>query len=712
MRKKNEEDYLDDEFEYSNKSHKKRTKKAFRKKEYKKRKSPIKHFFTKLFIFFLLIIILSFALYLGFKGYVFKTLCSQMFKNSPSIIYDSNKKIIAKIGAERNRDNVNYDDLPKNLINAYISIEDKRYFKHFGIDIKRTGGAIFSYIIHRGNSSFGGSTITQQLVKNLTGNAENTASRKLKEWFYSLILNFSYSKEEILEAYFNIIYTGPSIYGVKEAALYYFDKDISELNLEECAFLAGVNNSPNSYNPFSDKDRTEKICKRTKTVLYQMLEQNYITKDEYDNSISSVENGLNFKQGNIEYDQTLSSYHSDAVINEVISDLQKKYFISNDFATNYYSLAGTNIYSTVNKEIQSILENELKNSKYILQSKNSDDTSQAAIIVIDPSSGNVVGCVGGLGEKKNYRSFNRVTQMKRQTGSAMKPIAVLAPSIDKKMITNVSIISDEPTTFIDYNNKEYKPIDYDPYRGSITLRQAVETSQNIPFVKIMENLTPQVSIKYLRKMGISSLNDNDVNLSLALGGLDVGISPLEFAGAYNTIANDGIYIEPTFYSKIDSSSGDLFMKSKQRKRKVFSKDVACVLKHLLIEPVKGEKGTATYCSIDGIDVAAKTGTTNENYDRWLCGFTPYYTSVCWYGFDTNESIEFGGKNPAGLIWSSVMNKIHANLPTKKFELTNNVETAIVCYDSGKLATPNCKNTYKEYFLSGTKPEKCTIHSNN
>ena len=324
-------------------------------------------------------------------------------------------------------------------------------------------------------------------------------------------------------------------------------------------------------------------------------------------------------------------------------------------------------------------------------------------------AGNVVGCVGGLGDKKNSRSFNRVTQMKRQTGSAMKPIAVLVPAIAKKLVTNVTIISDEPATFIDYNNKEYTPIDYDPYRGSITLRQAVETSQNIPFVKIMENLTPQVSVKYLKKMGITSLNDNDINLSLALGGLDIGISPLEFAGAYNTIANDGVYIEPTFYSKVDSNSGQLFMNSKQKQRRVFSKDVACVIKQLLTEPVKGEKGTATYCSLGEMDVAAKTGTTNENYDRWLCGFTTYYTSVCWYGFDINESIEYGGKNPAGLIWASAMKKIHSNLPNSKFELTSGVETAFVCEDTGKLATPNCKNKYKEYFLSGTKPEQCSIH---
>lgn len=316
---------------------------------------------------------------------------------------------------------------------------------------------------------------------------------------------------------------------------------------------------------------------------------------------------------------------------------------------------------------------------------------------------------GGLGKKTSSRCFNRATQMKRQTGSAMKPIAVLAPSLQQKIITNSTIIKDEPTTFIDYNNKPYSPIDYDSPKGSITLRQAVESSQNIPFVKIMEELTPEVSIKYLEKMGITSLNEKDVNLSLALGGLDEGISPLEFAGAYACLANDGIYIEPTFYTKIVSNSGNTILESTQKTRRVISKDVSFLLKDLLTEPVQGSSGTATYCSIPNISVAAKTGTTNENYDRWLCGFTPYYTAVCWYGFDTNETINYGGKNPAGLIWSSIMTKIHSDLPSAKFEITNGVVKQTICKDSGLVATSNCKNTYTEYFLKGTVPLICNIH---
>ena len=471
----------------------------------------------KIFLTFLLLALIAIFCFLAFKAYTFKTLASEMFNNSPSSILDSNKNVIAQIGIERTRENIGFDSIPNQLVNAYISIEDQRYFKHHGVDIKRTGGAIISYIVHRGSSSFGGSTITQQLVKNLTSDDSNSIFRKVKEWYYSTILNFSFSKEKVLEAYLNIIYTGPSIYGVQEASHYYFNKDVSNLSLAECAFLAGLNKSPNSYNPFTDTDRAEKISKRIKTVLKKMLDLKYISEEEYNNAIVEVDSGLKFNKGDIQKNTISYSYHVDALINEVISDLANKYHISRDFASNYFYTAGVSIYSAENREIQKTLESEFKNKKYILQSSNGSDSSQAAMIIIDHSTGQVIACIGGLGEKTSSRSFNRATQMKRQTGSAMKPVAVLVPAISKKIITNVTVLSDEPTTFTDYNGKPYSPIDYDPYKGSITLRQAVESSQNIPFVKIMEKLTPQVSIRFLKKMGITTLNDNDVNLALSLG---------------------------------------------------------------------------------------------------------------------------------------------------------------------------------------------------
>lgn len=679
-------------------------------KKAKKQSKSMKSYFIKFIFSALILIFIVSIVFFAYKAYIFQTLTKEMFKNTPSTVYDTNKNVIAQIGSERNRENVSFSDIPKQLVNSYIAIEDQRFYKHHGVDVKRTGAAILSYIVHRGSSSFGGSTITQQLAKNLTGDDSNSITRKVKEWFYAWTLEFSFSKEEILEAYFNIIYTGPNIYGIQEAAHYYFNIDLQNLSLAQCAFLAGINNAPNSYNPFSDTDRTEKITNRTKTVLQKMLELDYITQEEYDTAIQEVENGLSFQKGEINNSSSVYSYHTDGLINEIISDLANRKYISQDFATNYFYLSGSSIYSTQNSNIQKVVEKESTNKKYLLSSSNGEDTSQAAIVILDQSTGYVVSCTGGLGEKSTSRCFNRATQMKRQTGSSMKPIAVLAPAIEKKLITNVTVFADEPTTFTDYNGKPYSPVNYDGYKGSITLRQAVESSQNIPFVKIMEQLTAQVSISYLEKMGITTLNENDVNLALALGGLDEGISPLEFAGAYATIANNGIYIEPTFYTKIDTDSGHTILKSKQKKRRVIAKDTSCILKQLLTEPVTGSNGTATYCAISGMDVAAKTGTTNENYDRWLCGFTSYYTAVCWYGFDKNESINYGGKNPAGLMWSSVMKEIHSGLPNKKFEMSSGVITATICKNSGKVANSSCPHTFTEYFLKGTVPEICTQHS--
>lgn len=498
-------------------------------------------------------------------------------------------------------------------------------------------------------------------------------------------------------------------------SIYYFSKDISELNLIECAFLAGINNSPNSYNPFSEKNNSEKIKTRTQTVLYKMLELKYIDKTEYDNAILELEKGLIFKKGKFADTQknNIYSYHTDALINQIINDISNKKNISNSFATNYIEMAGLKIYSTQNSNIQKEIETEFSKSKYILKSqKDSSVTVQAAMIILDHSNGHVLGCVGGLGQKNTSRGLNRATQSKRQIGSAGKPLSVLIPALDKKIITPSSIYIDEPTLFDDGTPDGYSPTNYNNYQGNITVRTAVESSQNIPFVKIMEQVTPKTSISYMKKMGITSLTNVDDNLNLALGGLDKGISPLEMAAAYGTIANNGIYIEPTFYSKIENSFGKIIIKPKQTTKKIISKEVAFLVQSLLTQPVTGYNGTAKYCKINGIDVAAKTGTTNEDYDRWLCGFTPYYTATTWFGFDLNETINFNNKNPSGQIWSTVMKNIHSSLESKKFDIPSKIQTEIICPITGNIATDICKNSYTEYYLQGTAPTQyCTDHSN-
>ena len=664
-----------------------------------------KAFIKKVNALFVLVY-LVFSIYRISAYFSWKNIVLQMMNNEPSIIVDSSGNIIEKLGAERNKNNVKLSQVPDNLKNAYIDIEDERFYKHKGVDIKRTTAAIGSYVIHAGKSSFGGSTITQQLVKNLTGNDDNSISRKIEEWVKAEELESFCSKDEILETYFNIIYVAPNTYGVDMGAKYYFNKSVSDLDLAECAFLAGINNSPNSYNPFNEKDNSEKIKKRTKVVLAKMHELKHINDSDYNNAVQEVENGLNFQKGDIQSESNgIYSYHADAVVSEVISDISEKKKMSTKFATNYVYMSGLKIYSTEDKEIQQELEEEYNKSKYVLTS-NDGQTSQSAMVIIDHTTGYVVGCVGGLGEKKSARGFNRATQAVRQTGSAIKPIAVLAPGIDKKTFTASTMYNDEPTTFNDGSESGYSPTDNDEYIGEITVRRAVESSQNIPFVKMMEAIGPSNSVKYLKKMGITSLTDKDETLSLALGGLDKGITPLEMAGAYATIANDGQYIEPTFYTKIETAKGKNLMKLKQKKTKVFSKEVAYVLKELLKQPVEGSSGTAKLCKIDGMDVSAKTGTTNDNYDKWLCGFTTYYTAVTWYGYDQNETVSYKGKSPAVQLWSAVMKNVHANLSKTTFSMPGSIKQAKICAKTGMAATSKCEDVYTEYFLSGTVPSEC------
>lgn len=325
----------------------------------------------------------------------------------------------------------------------------------------------------------------------------------------------------------------------------------------------------------------------------------------------------------------------------------------------------------------------------------------------------LLGVFGGLGKKTTSRGFNRATQGIRQTGSASKPLTVLVPGIDKKLFTASTIFDDTKTTFLDKKKENYSPTNNANYLGKITVRRALESSQNIPFVEMMEKITPATSIKYLEKMGVTTLTEEDSNLALALGGLEKGVSPLEMAGAYSSIANDGVYIEPIFYTKIAHSNGKTLVTKKQKRQKVISNSVAYIIKNLLTSPVTGSHGTATNCSISGMDVAAKTGTTDDDYDRWLCGFTNYYTAVTWYGFDFNENIDFAGnQNPASVLWSNVMSSIHKKLDKSKFQKPNNVLSATICSSSGELANGNCPDTYTEYYLKGTLPSTCKEHNSS
>ena len=634
--------------------------------------------------------------------------------SSNSIILDKDGNKLAELSGDDNRKIIKLDQMPQDLKDAYVSIEDERFYNHNGIDFKRTGGAIFKYAISRGNASFGGSTITQQLVKNITQEKDRSGiagiMRKVKEWAKAYQIERMISKDQILELYLNIIFVGgnKSNLGVEVGSEYYFNKPASELSLAECAFLAGINHSPNKYNPYGETDHTELIKNRTKTVLNKMKQLGKIEQAEYDEAVKQVDEGLKFEQSQAL--GTMYSYHTDATIAQVIEDVAKEKEISKSLATTYVYSSGLTIYSTQDTALQEKMNEVMvdDSGSYSRKSKLVDGaTSQAAMVIIDNETGYVAGVVGGLGEKTESRGLNRATQSPRQTGSSIKPLTSLIPAINEGVITAATIYDDTRSEFL---NGTYNPKDYNTPKGLISIRSAVTTSQNIPFVKVVSEITPAKSIEYLEKMGVTSINhEKDGLAALSIGGFTNGITPLEMAGCYATIENDGVYRRPMFYSKVTDANGNTILEGKQTTEQVFSEQAAYVIKNILQSVVKS--GTATYCAISGMDVAAKTGTTNSNYDKWLCGFTNYYTAACWYGFDKNEEVT-GSNNVAGRIWDAVMTKVHSGLESSRFEKPSGIVSATICRASGKRATSSCTDTYSEIFVEGTVPGECDAHSNS
>ncbi len=483
--------------------------------------------------------------------------------------------------------------------------------------------------------------------------------------------------------------------------------------------MAGINHSPSAYNPFDGSDNSEDIKNRTLTVLAKMQELGYVeSQEEYDAAVAKVEAGLPFSKGDVGTGSSYS-YHTDAVLEQVINQVMEEKNITRQLAENYVYSSGLTIYSTVDATIQARIEEETAKEKYIKSGREKDANgnllntqTQAAFVIIDHKTGNVVGVSGGLGEKTEARSLNRATQTTRQPGSSIKPIADISPALEEGIITAATVYDDKLTEFA---NGTYKPKnENDDYDGLQNIRYIIAKSKNVPEVKIMTELTPTKSIEYLRNYGISTLvtsdedeSHNDETLALAIGGITNGISPLEMAAAYAAIANNGVYIEPTFYTKVVDSSGNTVLTPNQETRRVISEQNAYITKSILQEPVKS--GTATYCAISGMDVAAKTGTTDNNYDRWLCGFTPYYSAACWFGYDNQEEVIWSGTNPAGQIWDAIMTDVHSGLASATFEKPSGIVEQTVCRTTGCLATSACTNTYKEIFTQDNLPEQCEGH---
>lgn len=695
-----------------------------KKKKSKNKKNKILKVLLKMFLFAILLGILVMAgLFIGLY-YSIANGAGALSKEDyeinkfTTIIYDKNGDEYTRISGGENRTYATLDQISPYLPKAFISIEDERFETHFGIDVKRTAGATVKYALSKvgiGSSSYGGSTITQQVVKKVTGEEDRTATRKIKEIIRAIQLEKQLSKNQIIELYMNLIYLGEGAYGVQTAAHTYFDKDASELTIAECALIAGLAQAPEGKNPYN---YPEKAKARQELVLLKMHELGYITDEQYTEALNQE---LVYTKGTLELVSS-NSYFVDAVIENVIADLQETKGVTRVMAEKMIYNDGLKIYTTVDPDIQATMEKVFADDSYF-QHKNGeyDEDLQAAMVVIDYKKGNVVGLVGGAGEKTRLRGLNRATQITRAPGSNIKPLAVYGAGLENGTLTAATVFDDVPVAY-KIGNTVWSPNNYDSrYRGLSNIRKGIEISMNIVAVKAfyqVNAIDSDYSYEFLKNLGITTLTSNDrYPAALSLGGLTNGVSPLELAAAYGTIANSGIYIEPKLYTKVINRTGETILENKSEVRDVMSKENAFILTDMMTEVTTGSEGTALSAKIKNIDTAGKTGTTSDTKDRWFTAYTPYYVGSVWVGYDVQKELSTKG-NPSAKLWKAVMEEVHKDLAPAKFEKPDGVVEVEVCMDSGLLPTEACRNdkrgsrVYTEYFNSknGTIPtEYCSTH---
>lgn len=603
-------------------------------------------------------------------------------------------------------------NIPENLKLAFIAVEDKTFREHKGVNWKRTFSAFMNLFFKFYSSNQGGSTITQQLVKNLTMDNESGglegANRKIREIMRARELEEHYSKDTILECYLNTIAMGGGMYGVEVASNYYFDKSAKDLTLEECAALASIAKAPEDYRP--DK-QPEANKERRRTVLNLMLEQGLITEKEhkkaYDANLKIAANKENLNEVEI------NSYFVDLLIEDVVKDLMAKYDYTESEAYNAFYTSGYKVYATVIPKIQDKLDETFTSSKYKI--KNSDgDYLQASMTVMD-YKGHVVGMVGGLGEKKKNLAFNRATSAVRQPGSTMKPMSAYAPAIENNIITYSTIVNDKETYY-----GKWKPNNWysDKYRGHITIEYALRISANTIPTMLVDQLTTQSSYNFLtQNLGLKHLTKEDINYSpLGMGGTNGGVTTLEEAAAYATFGNGGIYYEPVTYYKVTDQNDNTILTKESKYKVAMSASTSSVMNKLLQNVVYGSEGTGAGMgsTVPNMKIFAKTGTSNENSNSWFTGGTPYFVASTWCGFDEYKPLTSSQAYNSKLLWREVMSVAHKGLKAKSFKFTDAVSKKY-CTTSGLLATPNCPSTATGWYRNGKNPEDkyippmCTIH---
>ena len=593
-----------------------------------------------------------------------------------SLVYDDEGELMFSLRGEKDVYYLEYDEIPDAAKLAMISIEDKKFVNHKGVDLKAIIRAAVALVRNAGEVTQGGSTITQQLSRNVFLTHKVSWQRKVEEIFISLELEKKYSKEDIMEYYLNNIYFSNGYYGIQAASQGYFGKDADELSLSQIAFLCAIPNSPTMYNPYENPDNT---IKRRNRILEEMLEDEVINQQQHDAAVAeeitviqkqkkdvndyvetfvlkcSVEALM--KEGGFEFKNTFDSAEEESAYNE-------EYSLFYDECLQSLYVGGYRIYTSIDLEMQDELQKAVnsKLSGFTGLTDDGDYKVQGSATCIDNETGRVVAIVGGrkTDDSKSY-TLNRAYQSYRQPGSAIKPLLVFTPILERGM---------NPYSTVDDSKLEDEAVSNSggKYLGRITLRKAVQKSSNVVTYRLYEELTPSVSLEYLEEMNFKGLEPEDyLYMTTCLGGFTRGTNTLEMAAAYATIENEGIYRTPTCIVKITDAAGNPVVTDVIEEKRIYQSDAAAMMTDILQSVVDSEPGTARGCKLYNQPAAAKTGTTTDNTDGWLCGYTPYYTTAVWVGQDQVKKVSgLSGSSYPAYIWTQFMKEVHDDLPREDF----------------------------------------------
>lgn len=667
--------------------------------------------------------------------------------NQASVIYDDKGDPIDTIITDKKKTVIKYTDMPKDLINAFVSIEDERFFEHKGIDPKRIIGVFLidaKNILTGNNQLQGASTITQQLLKNTifdtdTKNLDSKSiierkiRRKFQEIYLAPKLEKSIGKTAILEAYLNTIYLGGRALGVEAAAQQYFNVNAKDLTLVQCAFIAGLPQSPSIYYPYSRtsiKDPS-KYKNRTKAVLTKMRDNGYITESQYKVAISEID----IPRENVTQDDKVATlgksvlgkatanndrynfeWFSRPVVTEVKKDLKEKYHYTDDEIDNLLANGHLKIHSTMDKALQITTQDILDDSNNLRVSSTKDEKGiiqpQASAVLVDYHTGEVKVLVGGRGEQPAM-SYNKAYDARVPAGSSIKPLTVYGPAIDTKIATAATVLEDSPLSSNmskKYNggnpwNPKNSP---NKYSGYLNMRNAIKDSVNIYAIKMEDKIGLETGAAYGKKFGLT-LNETDKNsiAALALGELNHGTNTYTMANAYGVFGNNGLYTKPRLYTKVEDKTGKVILETKIDTNKVLSPQASYIMYDLLKEPVRG--GTATRANLSyksDIALAGKTGSTTNFKNLWFCGLNSYYSGSVWIGNKNDQQIY---SSDAAYIFGKIMNEAVKNLPHKDISAPSGITSAAVDMVSGLLPTglsymdPRGSMVYTELFIEGTVP---------